>query len=161
MRIIKFLLFFLSLGTILPIHSLQAAIYKHVDKDGKVTYSNVPSSNAKQLDLPPIVVMPPSTHSSGAEERILQRRESMKFEEQRNQLANRISEEEKRLNEVREEYKDGVPDRLGGERNYQRYIDRVERLRLDIQEREKNLGVLRAEMQSLTEKKPDSPKITP
>lgn len=113
MRIIKFFLFFLSLSALLFVHSAQAAIYKHVDKDGKVTYSNVPSANAKQLDLPPIVVMPPSTNSSGAEERIMQRRESMKFEEQRSQLAKKISEEEKRLNEVKEEYKDGTPDRLG------------------------------------------------
>ena len=85
----------------------------------------------------------------------------MKFEEQRSQLATKITEEEKRLNEVREEYKDGVPDRLGSERNYQRYIDRVERLRQEIQEREKNLGALRAEMQTLTEKKPEPSKVTP
>jgi len=161
MRIIKFFLFCLSLSALLFVHSVQATIYKHVDKDGKITYSNVPSANAKQLDLPPIVVMPPSTNSSGAEERIMQRRESMKFEEQRSQLANKISEEEKRLNEVKEEYKDGTPDRLGGERNYQRYIDRVERLKQEIQEREKNLGALRAEMQNFTEKKPEPPKITP
>jgi len=145
MKKIKLSLFFLSISTFFLVNSAQAAIYKHVDKDGKVTYSNVPSS----------------TNSSGAEERILQRRESMKFEEQRSQLATKITEEEKRLNEVREEYKDGVPDRLGSERNYQRYIDRVERLRQEIQEREKNLGALRAEMQTLTEKKPEPSKVTP
>ncbi len=161
MKKIKSSLFFLSISTLFSINSAQATIYKHVDKDGKVTYSNVPSANAKQLNLPPIVVMPPSTNSSGAEERIIQRRESMKFEEQRSQLATKITEEEKRLNEVREEYKDGVPDRLGSERNYQRYIDRVERLRQEIQEREKNLGALRAEMQTLTEKKSEPSKVTP
>ena len=106
MKKIKLSLFFLSISTFFLVNSAQAAIYKHVDKDGKVTYSNVPSANAKQLNLPPIVVMPPSTNSSGAEERILQRRESMKFEEQ-------------------------------------------------------NLGALRAEMQTLTEKKPEPSKVTP
>ncbi|MBL8499621.1 MAG: DUF4124 domain-containing protein, partial [Nitrosomonas sp.] len=36
--------------------SIQAGVYKHVDERGNVTYSNVPSSNAKKIDLPPIVV---------------------------------------------------------------------------------------------------------
>lgn len=85
----------------------------------------------------------------------------MKFEEQRSQLQSKITEEEKRLNEVKDEYKDGVPDRLGSERNYQRYLDRVEHLRQEIQAREKNLSALRSEMQSLTEKKQESTKTTP
>ena len=157
----KLPLFCLSIGFILLINTAQAGIYKHVDQNGKVTYSNIPSTNAQRLDLPPIVVMPPSTNSSGIDERIMQRRESMKFEEQRSQLQSKITEEEKRLNEVKDEYKDGVPDRLGSERNYQRYLDRVEHLRQEIQAREKNLSALRSEMQRLTEKKQESTKTTP
>ncbi|GKS69094.1 protein of unknown function [Nitrosomonas sp. PY1] len=157
----KFLVFCLSIGSTLLINTVQAGIYKHVDQNGKVTYSNIPSTNAKQLDLQPIVVMPPPTNSGSIDERIIQRRESMKFEEQRSQLQSKITEEEKRLNEVKEEYKDGVPDRLGSERNYQRYLDRVEHLRKEIQTRENSLNALRSEMQGLVEKKQDSTKPTP
>ncbi|TXI18493.1 MAG: DUF4124 domain-containing protein [Nitrosomonas sp.] len=131
----------------------QAGVYKHVDEKGNVTYSNVPSSNAKKIDLPPIVVVPsPSVNSGEIEERIVKRRESMKLDEQREQLQNKISEEEKRLHEVKNEYKDGVPDRLGSERNYQRYLNRVERLREEINVRERNLTILRNELQNLPDK---------
>jgi len=39
----------------------QAGVYKHIDERGNVTYSNIPSSNSKKIDLPPIVVVPPAT----------------------------------------------------------------------------------------------------
>ncbi len=36
----------------------QSQVYKHVDKDGKISYSNVPLKDARKLDLPPIMVIP-------------------------------------------------------------------------------------------------------
>lgn len=129
--------------------SIQAGVYKHVDEHGNVTYSNVPSNNSKKIALPPLVVVP-SVDSGNVEERIAKRREAMKTEEQREQIQSKITEEEKRLNEVRSEYKDGNPDRLGSERNYQRFLNRVERLREEIDVREKNLNGLRKELQELS-----------
>ena len=129
----------------------QAGVYKHIDEHGNVTYSNVPSNNARRIDLPPIVVVP-SVKSEEIEDRIAKRRESIKIEEQREQLQGKISEQEKRLNEVKDEYKEGMPDRLGSERNYQRYLDRVERLREEISVRAKNLDMLKNELQKLPEK---------
>ena len=129
--------------------TIQAGVYKHVDEHGNVTYSNVPSSNAKKIALPPLVVVP-SVDSGNVEERIAKRREAMKAGEQREQIQSKITEEEKRLNEVKSEYKDGNPDRLGSERNYQRYLNRVERLREEIDTREKNLNSLRKELQELS-----------
>ena len=129
--------------------TIQAGVYKHVDEHGNVTYSNVPSSNAKKIALPPLVVVP-SVDSGNVEERIAKRREAMKIGEQREQIQSKITEEEKRLNEVKSEYKDGNPDRLGSERNYQRYLNRVERLREEIDTREKNLNSLRKELQELS-----------
>lgn len=126
----------------------QAGVYKHIDERGNVTYSNIPSSNSKKIDLPPIVVIP-STDSGDIDDRIIKRRENARIEEQREQMQSKISEEENRLNEVKSEYKDGIPDRLGSERNYQRYLNRVERLREEISVREKNLNMLRNELEKL------------
>ncbi len=134
----------------------QAGVYKHIDEHGNVTYSNIPFNNAKKIDLPPIVVVP-SVNSEEIEDRITKRRESIRLEEEREQLQKKIAEEEKRLNEVKNEYKDGVPDRLGSERNYQRYLDRVERLREEINVREKNLTMLRNELQKLPDKSKSRP----
>lgn len=141
--------FFIALASISCL--TQAGVYKHIDEQGKVTYSNVPSNNAKKIDLPPIVVVPP-VNSGEIEDRIAKRRESIRLEEQREQLQSKIAEEEKRLNEVKDEYKDGVPDRLGSERNYQRYLNRVDRLKEEINGRENNLNLLRNELQKLPAK---------
>ncbi len=126
----------------------QAGVYKNIDERGNVTYSNIPTSNSKKIDLPPIVVVPPS-NSGDIDDRIIKRRENARIEEQREQIQSKITEEEKQLNEVKIEYKDGVPDRLGSERNYQRYLNRVERLREDINLREKKLTILRNELEEL------------
>ena len=38
----------------------QSHVYKHVDEDGKTSYSNAPLKDAKKLDLPPLTVIPQS-----------------------------------------------------------------------------------------------------
>ncbi len=141
----KYFLFFALFAYSLSTHG---GVYKHVDAQGNVTYSNVPSSDAKRIDLPSLIVVP-STESGDIDDRMIKRRESIKLEEQREKLQDKIAEEEKRLNEVKEEYKDGMPDRLGSERNYQRYLDRVERLKEEIKVREKSVNNLREELNQL------------
>ncbi len=136
--------------------SLYAGIYKHVDAQGKVTYSNIPSDHSKRVDLPPIVVVP-AIDSHDMEERLVKRRESTKINEQREEIENKISEEEKRLAEIRSEYKDGEPDRLGSERNYQRYLNRVESLKEEINVRERNLDILRNELRNVPDLKNKQP----
>ncbi len=125
-----------------------AGIYKHTDENGNVSYSNIPSSDSKRIDLPPIIVVPP-VDTGEVEDRIVKRRESMKLNEQREQLQNKIAEEEAQLNDVKNEYKDGMPDRLGSERNYQRYLNRVERLREEISARERNLELMRNDLDKM------------
>mgnify|MGYP003489090312 CR=1 FL=1 len=73
-------------------YQLHAGIYKQVDANGNVTYSNVPSSNGKKVDLPAIVVVP-SVNSEEIDDRIVKRRESAKIDEHREELQKKISEE--------------------------------------------------------------------
>ena len=136
-------------------YQLHAGIYKQVDANGNVTYSNVPSSNGKKVDLPSIVVVP-SVNSEEIDDRIVKRRESAKIDEHREELQKKISEEEEGLNEVKNEYKGGEPDRLGSERNYQRYLNRVEQLREEINVRERNLNLLRDELRKIPQKSNNS-----
>jgi len=131
--------------------SSYAGVYKHIDENGNVTYSNIPSNDSRRIDLPPIIVVPP-VDTGEVEDRIAKRRESMKLREQREQLQNKITEEEAQLNEVKSEYKDGMPDRLGSERNYQRYLNRVDRLREEISAREKNLELMKNDLGKMPDK---------
>lgn len=122
-------------------------IYKHTDKNGNVTYSSAPVKDAKKVELPAITVVPATragvrSGKSGnvaAEDR----------ETSRRNLEAKIAEEERFLAEIRNEYKNGEPDRLGSERNFQRYTDRVERLKNEIAQREQTIAGLKSSLQGL------------
>ena len=64
-------------------------------------------------------------------------------------IEEKIAEEVRLLEEIKKEYNNGEPDRLGSERNYQRYLDRVQRLKDEITFHEENIRVLRLEFQGL------------
>jgi hypothetical protein len=57
--------------------------------------------------------------------------------------------EEQRLSELRREYADGQPERRGDERNYARYLQRVEELRAAIARKEADLAAIRRELSRL------------
>lgn len=131
-------------------NSVLSGVYKHIDEQGNVTYSNIRSTAAEEVDLPPLVVVP-SVDAEGIDDRIRQRRENSIIKEQRKEIEHRIAEESAQLEMTRSEYKDGKPDRLGSERNYQRYLDRVERLKNEINGREMSLQALQRELEKLPE----------
>lgn len=139
------------LFVIVSIFSTQAfsEVFKQVDEHGNVTYTNIQSGVSKQVDLPPLVVVP-STDSDGINDRIEKRRTNKVVREQRKAIEQRIAEETEQLNMVKAEYNNGTPDRLGSERNYQRYLDRVERLKNDISRRESKLESLKRELEKIS-----------
>jgi hypothetical protein len=93
----------------------------------------------------------PSVDAEGIDDRIRQRRENNIIREQRKDIERRIAEETAQLDMTRAEYKGGKPDRLGSERNYQRYLDRVERLKNEISAREISLQALQRELENVPE----------
>lgn len=125
----------------------QPQVYKHVDKDGKTSYSNAPLKDAKKLDLPPLTVIPAikpkaKTRTPGLPDTAGNEARRMVIEE-------KITGEMKLLEEIKKEYNNGEPDRLGSERNYQRYLERVQQLKDGITFHEENIRVLRLELQGL------------
>lgn len=124
----------------------QSEVYKHVDKDGNVTYSNTPLRNGKELSLPPLTVIPKTT--------LELRTKDIKPQEnynknQKEAVRKMIADEVKLLEAKRKEYNDGEPERFGSERNYQRYLDRVQRLKDEIFLHEENIKALEIELQDL------------
>jgi chromosome segregation ATPase len=64
-------------------------------------------------------------------------------------LDEELRAEEKKLADLRQEYKNGEPDRLGNERNYAKYQERTGRLRDDIGRAERNIDALRREIATI------------
>ena len=129
-------------------NSAHTGVYKHVDKDGNITYSNMRSNNAKAVDLPSLTVVP-AIQTEAVNSIIERRKESTSIKRQRKDIEIQIADEENHLTNLKTEYKNGTPDRLGSERNYQRYLDRVERLKGEIAVRESNLSILQQSLKDI------------
>jgi hypothetical protein len=57
-----------------------------------------------------------------------------------------LRREEDRLTELRKEYNGGQPERLGNERNYQKYIDRTADLKASIARKESDIAAIKREL---------------
>jgi len=64
-------------------------------------------------------------------------------------LGNELRREEERLAEMRREYNNGEPERLGRERNYQKYLDRVADMKAAIDRKEADIAAIRRELAKL------------
>ena len=73
-------------------------------------------------------------------------RGDLRDDDRRRILEGELAKEEARLAELRREDNHGEPERHGSERNYQKYLDRVQRLKDDIARAEANLVTLRREL---------------
>ena len=57
-----------------------------------------------------------------------------------------LQREQQRLAEMQAEYNNGEPERQGGERNYQKYLDRTARLKEDVTRAESDVASIRSEL---------------
>ncbi|UUX97537.1 hypothetical protein [Aquabacterium sp. J223] len=69
--------------------------------------------------------------------------------EARRILQDELRRGEEQLAALLQEYNNGEPERQGNERNYQRYLDRVEQLKLQIARKEADLAAIRREIGKL------------
>ena len=152
MRIYKQLLVLILSGVSL---SAYAEIYKYVDENGRVTYSNVPRKGAKKLNLEPV----PSNVVGSKPRRLMATPENFpkvdgETQKKRDNVRQRLLTEElaaeqKQLAEARLALKEGEAVRLGDERNYQKYLDRIQKLKDDVTLHEKNMEALQKELGSI------------
>src|SRR5512139_504250 len=70
-------------------------------------------------------------------------------DERRAILQQELRREEQRLAEMRREYNDGQPQRLGRQRNFQRYLDRVAQMKADIERKEGDIAAIKRELAKL------------
>ena len=64
-------------------------------------------------------------------------------------LTDEIRTEENKLAELKKEYQNGEPERLGSERNYAKYQERVAAMKDEIARTEKNIEALKREISQL------------
>jgi hypothetical protein len=150
----------------------SAELCKYVDDAGNVTYSDssvkgskkascfesapvppppVPQPARSAAPPPPSATAPPpsATASPGGLPNVDPTTQRRRDDSRRKILEDELAVEERALVEARKALSEGENTRLGGERNYQRYLDRVQGLKDRVAQHERNLGALRQELSNL------------
>ncbi|MCB5190660.1 DUF4124 domain-containing protein [Methylobacillus arboreus] len=150
--------FFAWLACVATCTSVQAEIYKSVDENGHVTYSNVPSKGATKLELdpPPPATAKPKPQATPSNFPRVDTQTQKKRDDQRRQILQEELEAEKAaLEEARKAYTEGeskpeVYRGAGGKtfRNVVKFEEKMQRLQADVDAHERNVQLLQKELEA-------------
>lgn len=129
-----------------------ADIYKKVDEEGRVTYSNVPSKGAQKLNLEPLNTVPsskPNAQPPGNFPKVDADTQKGRDSKRRQVLEDELAQEMTQLDEAKKALAEAEATRLGSERNYQRYLDRVQPFKDAVADHKKNIDALKEEIAGL------------
>ena len=117
--------------------------------------------NCRTIESAPVTViqgpartqkLPPPVAASGpraAGERVSAADQRARDSDARRILEAELKREEDRLAALKREFNNGEPERQGGERNYQKYLDRVEEMREGIARKEVDVAAIKRELSKL------------
>lgn len=109
-----------------------------------VTVVTIPRTAARPREAAPIASGP-----RGAESRVEPGAQRQRDSDARRILEVELKREETRLAELQKDYNNGDVERLGEERNYQRYLDRVAGMRDAIARKESDIAAIKRELAKL------------
>lgn len=151
----------------------QTTVYKCVDAQGRVEFTDTGKRGCKALDLPGYIPAPPerrapapaaaarpATSASAAAgaaptpspsnfPRVDTSQQRARDDDRRGILTDELRIEEKKLADLRGVFNNGEPERQGNERNYAKYQERVAQMRDEISRTERNIEALRREISNI------------
>ena len=161
----------LSAAGLAPTVHAQDGMYKCVYPDGRVEYTNRSvgdQRNCSRLDIEPNTAVPapraaPATSSAAPARapsaagtptpanfpRVDNGTQRARDSDRRRILEDELRLQEARYAELQKEYNNGQPERSGDERNYQRYLDRVQKLKEDIERVQGDIASVKSELAKL------------
>ena len=111
-----------------------------------VTIVQTPKPAAARANTP---IASPSREGRGAEGKVDPNAQKQRDGDARRLLEAELKREEARLADLQKEFSNGDPERQGGERNYQRYADRVNEMRSAITRKEEDIAAIKRELAKL------------
>ena len=149
--------------------TVQAAIYKNVDANGHITYSNVPSKGASRLDIDAPAGNSNATGYSAASSprraktptpanfpRVDQETQTQRDSKRKQILQDELEVEKKALEEAKKAYAEGesVPEvyrAANGKtfRNVPKFEEKMQRLKADVTAHENNVQLLQKELDTI------------
>jgi hypothetical protein len=147
----------------------QTTVYKCVDAQGRVEFTDTGKKGCKALDLPGYIPAPverrgPAPAAARASNpvpaaaatpspvnfpRVDTSQQRARDDDRRGILTEELRAEEQKLGDLRKVFNNGEPERQGNERNYAKYQERVAQMRDDISRTERNIEALRREIANI------------
>jgi hypothetical protein len=146
----------------------DSVIYKCVDKNGRVEFTDINKPGCKVLDLPGYVASTPAPRAAPAVTmrqgagrpaanapnpagfpRVDTATQRARDDDRRAILEDELRAEERKLADLKRDYNNGEPERQGNEKNYAKYQERVAQMRDDIGRSEKNVEALKREIANI------------
>jgi hypothetical protein len=154
---------FYRLVALLAVMFMQPAAWaetcKYVDADGRVIYSNTPNTPPKgatkvkcfEDPSPKTAVSPtkPSSESKAKGPRVSEDAQKTRDDDRRRILEQELADETTQLAQAKEQLVAQEAIRNGNERNYQRFLERVQPYRDAVATHERNLEALKREIANL------------
>lgn len=144
------LLFALSIG--LMATAVRADIFKCVNSEGHITYSNVATKNCKTLTLDPI---PPASKgnakapSPATFPKVDDATQKARDTDRRRILESELATEQKSLEDAKKQLAEQEEIRTGDERNYQKVLDRLQPYKDRVALHERNVTAIKKEISNL------------
>jgi len=132
----------------------RADIFKCVDGEGHVTYSNMQAQNCKRLNLDPVSSTPAQQPAAKAPTpasfpRVDADAQRARDTDRRRILDSELAAEQKNLEQAKKELAEQESVRSGDERNYQRVLDRLQPFKDRVALHERNIEAIRKEIANL------------
>jgi hypothetical protein len=147
----------------------QTTVYKCVDAQGRVEFTDTGKKGCKALDLPGYIPAPPERRAPAPAAsrpntapaaaapspspsnfpRVDTSQQRARDDDRRGILTDELRAEEAKLAGLRQVFNNGEPERQGNERNYAKYQERVAGMRDDISRTERNIEALRREIANI------------
>jgi hypothetical protein len=133
---------------------LAEDIYQCTDENGKIEYKNTGiTKGCKKLNVEPVVVPkltgPAANKAPSNFPRVDNDTQKSRDSDRRHILEDELKTQEAKLADLQKAYNNGEPERMGDERNYQRYLDRVQQMKDDIARTQSDIDSIRAELSKL------------
>jgi hypothetical protein len=132
---------------------------KYLDSDGRVIYSNTPNSppkgatKVKCFEAPskpaPTAASPKDSDAKGRPPRVSEDIQRSRDNDRRRILEEELADETKQLAQAQEKLAAEEAVRTGNERNYERYLERLQPFRDAVATHERNLDAIKREIANL------------
>ncbi len=126
-------------------------IYQCTDENGKTEYRNTGSiKGCKKISVDPVVVPKLVNTKPGASPQNFPKVDGATQKNRDNDkkriLEDELKTQEARLAQLKQDYNNGEPERQGDEKNFQKYLDRVQKMKDDIARTESDVQSIKSEI---------------